>query len=57
MDQAEAAGLQQIGQIPPRGERDMVVGWLHPRSCLGMLIEVWNRRPGEGHYHPPVEVD
>ncbi len=55
MDQAEAAGLQQIGQIPPPGGRSLIVGWLHPRSCLGMLIEVWNRAPGEGHYHPPIE--
>ena len=52
MDQAVAAGLQTIGSLPPRGERSTVVGWLHPRSCLGMLIEVWNRPPGPGHYHP-----
>jgi catechol 2,3-dioxygenase-like lactoylglutathione lyase family enzyme len=52
MDQAVAAGLQPIGELPPPGERELVVGWLHPRSCLGMLIEVWNRPPGPGHYQP-----
>ena len=52
MARAEAAGLQAIGDLPPPGERPFVVGWLHPRSCLGMLIEVWNRPPGPGHYQP-----
>lgn len=52
MDQAVAAGLQPIGELPPPGEQELVVGWLHPRSCLGMLIEVWNRPPGPGHYQP-----
>ena len=51
IDQAVNAGLQQIGSIPPREEQTRVVGWLHPRSCLGMLIEVWNRPPGDDHYH------
>jgi methylmalonyl-CoA/ethylmalonyl-CoA epimerase len=51
MAQALAAGLQPIGELPPPGERELVVGWLHPRSCLGMLIEVWNRPPGPGHGH------
>lgn len=51
MEQALAAGLQPIGTLPPPGERELVVGWLHPRSCLGMLIEVWNRPPGPGHVH------
>jgi methylmalonyl-CoA/ethylmalonyl-CoA epimerase len=51
MEQAAAAGLEPIGNLPPRGERPFVVGWLHPRSCLGMLIEVWNRPPGPGHHH------
>lgn len=57
MDQAEAAGLQPIGSLPPRGERPFVVGWLHPRGCLGMLIEVWNRPPGPGHHPPHPETD
>jgi catechol 2,3-dioxygenase-like lactoylglutathione lyase family enzyme len=52
MEQAVAAGLEPIGTLPPRdSEPRTVVGWLHPRSCLGMLIEVWNRPPGPGHYH------
>ena len=49
--QAVAAGLQQIGSVPPREQTIRVTGWLHPRSCLGMLIEVWNRPPGPEHYH------
>lgn len=57
MEQAVAAGLEPIGELPPRGTRPFVVGWLHPRSCLGMLIEVWNRPPGPGHHAPhPLEL-
>ncbi|MCH7802050.1 MAG: VOC family protein [Chloroflexi bacterium] len=56
MEQATAAGLQQIGAIPPREESTLVVGWLHPKSCLGMLIEVWNRPPGDDHYHIHPEI-
>ncbi len=51
MDQARAAGLESIGTLPPPGTAATLVGWLHPRSCLGMLIEVWNRPPGPGHAH------
>ena len=54
IDQAVAAGLQQIGALPPPGTTALQVGWLHPRSCLGMLVEVWNRPPGIGHYRPPT---
>jgi methylmalonyl-CoA/ethylmalonyl-CoA epimerase len=49
MAQATEAGLQQIGTLPEPATTRLVVGWLHPRSCLGMLIEVWNRAPGAGH--------
>ena len=54
-EHALAAGLQQIGTIPPREESTRVVAWFHPRTCLGMLLEIWNRPPGEGHHHrhPP----
>src|SRR3990172_9420012 len=55
LDQAKAAGHQQVGSVAPREETTRVTGWLHPRSCLGMLVEVWNRTPGPGHYavqHP-----
>ena len=47
---AVAAGIQQIGSIPPKEERERVVAWFHPRSCLGMLVEAWNRPSGDGHY-------
>jgi methylmalonyl-CoA/ethylmalonyl-CoA epimerase len=53
VEHAVAAGLTQIGTLPPRGEQEVVVGWFHPRTCLGMLVEVWNRPPGKGHHHPP----
>ena len=50
-EQAAAAGLLQIGTIPPKNEAEgNVVAWFHPRSCLGMLVEIWNRTPGEFHY-------
>ena len=45
-----AAGLQPIGEPPPREEgRDVHVAWFHPRSCAGTLIEIWDRPPGAGH--------
>ena len=55
VEQAVAAGLQQIGTLPPRDQGPAGVGWFHPRTCLGMLLEVWARPPGAGHYHghPP----
>jgi len=49
---AVAAGIQQIGAIPPKEERERVVAWFHPRSCLGMLVEAWNRPAGGDHYRP-----
>ena len=45
MDRGRAAGLRQLGTIPPRGDPAMAVGWFHPRSALGTLVEVWNRPP------------
>lgn len=51
-EQAVEAGIQQIGTIPPREQvTGNVVAWFHPRSCLGMLTEVWNRAPGKEHHH------
>ena len=49
-----AAGIQQIGSIPPKEERERVVAWFHPRSCLGMLVEAWNRPAGGDHYREPA---
>jgi methylmalonyl-CoA/ethylmalonyl-CoA epimerase len=51
-DYAVAGGIQQIGSIPPKEETARVVAWFHPRSCLGMLVELWNRPAGGDHYHP-----
>ncbi len=55
-EQAVAAGLQQIGTLPPREQGPAGVAWFHPRTCLGMLLEIWARAPGAGHYHehPPL---
>lgn len=49
-ERAVAAGIQQIGTNPPREQTTRVVAWFHPRTCLGMLLEVWNRPPGGEHY-------
>ncbi|MCX6020203.1 MAG: VOC family protein [Chloroflexi bacterium] len=43
MDMGKAAGLQQIGGIPPREVTTRATGWFHPKSCLGTLMEIWNR--------------
>jgi len=51
VDQAVAAGMEQIGSIPPREVSTRATGWFHPRGCLGMLLEPWNRPPGAQHYH------
>ena len=50
VEQVAAAGLQQIGTIPPREQTNRATAWFHPRTCLGMLVEVWNRPPGQGHH-------
>ncbi len=50
VDQAVAAGLQQIGSIPPREVSTRATAWFHPSTCLGMLLEPWNRPPGGEHY-------
>ena len=41
--EATASGIQQIGAIPEPGEASNYVAWFHPRSCIGTLVEVWNR--------------
>ena len=46
VEKGKAAGLQQIGSLPPTGGG---VGWFHPRTCAGTLIEIWTRRPGGEH--------
>ncbi len=48
-EQAVAAGLQQIGALPPPEQGPPGIAWFHPRTCLGMLVEVWNRAPGKEH--------
>jgi len=50
-----AAGLQQIGTVPPKdpaNPEQTQVAWFHPRTCVGTLIEIWNRPPGGEHTHP-----
>jgi catechol 2,3-dioxygenase-like lactoylglutathione lyase family enzyme len=55
VEQARAAGLQQIGSIPPREVSVRATAWFHPSSVLGMLLEPWNRPPGEEHYHAQAD--
>ena len=50
IEQAVPAGMEQIGSIPPREVTTRATAWFHPRACLGMLLEPWNRLPGEDHY-------
>lgn len=45
-----AAGLVLIDPVPPREEgREVHVAWFHPRTCVGTLVEIWDRPPGSGH--------
>ena len=48
VDMGKAAGLRQIGAIPPKEISDRAVGWFHPRSCMGTLMEIWNMPPAGG---------
>jgi len=50
VEQAVPAGLEQIGSIPPREVSTTATAWFHPRTCLGMLLEPWNRPPSTEHY-------
>jgi methylmalonyl-CoA/ethylmalonyl-CoA epimerase len=45
MERGRTAGLQEIGSLPPKEAGQHGVGWFHPRSALGTLIEVWNLPP------------
>lgn len=40
-------GLQQIGTLPERVPGRSRVGWYHPRSVLGVLMEIWHDVPYE----------
>ncbi len=40
-------GLQQIGQLPPKEPGRSRVAWYHPRSVLGVLMEIWHDVPYE----------
>ena len=50
IEQAVSAGMEQIGSIPPKDVSTRATAWFHPRACLGMLLEPWNRPPGVQHY-------
>jgi catechol 2,3-dioxygenase-like lactoylglutathione lyase family enzyme len=50
IEQALPAGMEQIGSIPPREVSTRATAWFHPRACLGMLLEPWNRPAGIEHY-------
>lgn len=49
VENGKAAGLQQIGSIPPREQTTRATAWFHPRTCAGALMEIWNRTPGGEH--------
>ena len=38
-------GMQQIGTLPPGAPGGTRVGWYHPRSILGVLMEIWHDVP------------
>lgn len=39
------SGMQQIGSLPERRPGNPRVGWYHPRSILGVLMEIWHDVP------------
>ena len=41
MGRLQAAGLQEIGAVSEGRDGAGLVGWLHPRSNMGLLVEVW----------------
>ena len=43
IDQAKEYGIQQIGAVPEPGLDINYVAWFHPKTCIGTLVEVWNR--------------
>ena len=47
VERGKAIGLQQIGDIAPREVSRRATAWFHPRSCLGTLMEIWNRPANE----------
>ncbi|MBI4337141.1 MAG: VOC family protein [Chloroflexi bacterium] len=53
IEKAKAAGMQQLGAIPPIEQSRRATGWIHPKSFLGTLLEVWNRPPGAIPYPKP----
>ncbi|MBX7112040.1 MAG: VOC family protein [Dehalococcoidia bacterium] len=53
-----AAGLQLIGPVAepdPDNPNQILVAWFHPKTCVGTLVEVWDRPPGAEHTHPHVD--
>ncbi|MBI4199532.1 MAG: VOC family protein [Chloroflexi bacterium] len=41
MGRLKGAGLQEVGKVGPGALPGVKVGWLHPRSNLGVLVELW----------------
>lgn len=40
-------GMQQIGSLPAGSPGGTRVGWYHPRSIMGVLMEIWHDVPYE----------
>ena len=45
MQRLRDAGLQEIGTPPPPRPGEARRGWFHPRSNMGVLVEIWNDVP------------
>ncbi|MEZ4552438.1 MAG: VOC family protein [Dehalococcoidia bacterium] len=53
-----AAGLQLIGPVAepdPNNPNQILVAWFHPKTCVGTLVEIWDRPPGAEHTHPHMD--
>ena len=45
MQRLRDAGLREIGTPTPGRPGEASVGWFHPRSNMGVLVEVWHDVP------------
>ena len=48
LDAAGAAGIERIDRAPRPGARGCLVGFLHPKSCHGVLVEFVEEPRAEG---------
>ena len=48
VNRLKAAGLQQLGELGPAQPGGSRVAFFHPRSNMGVLVEIWQDVPPEG---------